>query len=410
MDDRIIISGKTYPYKESIRSLGGRFQGGDKVWHLPVSDDVLTQVESLCKSVGGGALPAPQVAKSREPIEPDPLFAPSTPSAAVDQPLVAMETTNVTIMTETQTAFIEPALDGLTISQLMAKAQLAMTSAFPRAVWVLGEIQNLNTRKTACYFQLAEPKEGASDTATTTVNATIWQSNFNTIKAKHGQEAMSAMLQDGLKVRMLCSVGLYKDRGHVTLTVLDIDPSYTKGALALAREKLLKELRAKGLHDANKRQVLTPFPLRVGLISAEGSRAKSDFLDQLTCYGFPGQVIFYPAQMQGEALLKEVVAGLTALGEMALDVIVVTRVWAAAHGNCRHRSFSVARYKNRPDSRRKILALRTFLSCPWPGGARSRSVQILIRAKLSQSPNGSAGDLRIPDSHRTYLWYALDNF
>src|SRR5690606_37392279 len=127
------------------------------------------------------------------------------------------------------------------------------------------------------------------------------------------QEAVDTILQDGLKVRMLCDVSLYRDRGHITLNVLDIDPADTKGSLALAREQLLKELRAKGLDQANKRLNLTDFPLTLGLISADDSRAKSDFLDQLFTYGYPGRVIFFPAQMKGERLLTEVVAGLKAL-------------------------------------------------------------------------------------------------
>src|SRR5690349_23540002 len=41
-------------------------------------------------------------------------------------------------------------------------------------------------------------------------------------------------------------------------TTLFRSPAFTKGALALAREKLLKELRAKGLDQANKRLALPP--------------------------------------------------------------------------------------------------------------------------------------------------------
>ena len=67
------------------------------------------------------------------------------------------------------------------------------------------------------------------------------------------------------------------------------------------------------------------FPLRVGLITAEGSRAMSDFLDQLHSYKFPEEVIFYPAHMQGESTLKEVAEGLRKLSQMNLDAIVLTR-------------------------------------------------------------------------------------
>ena len=105
----------------------------------------------------------------------------------------------------------------------------------------------------------------------------------------------------------------------------DIDPSYTKGALALALEKLLKELRAKGLDQANKRLDMPRFPLRLGLISADASRAKSDFLDQLHSLNYPGEVLFCSCVMQGEQVPRQVVAALTALQARGCDLIVLTR-------------------------------------------------------------------------------------
>ena len=57
--------------------------------------------------------------------------------------------------------------------------------------------------------------------------------------------------------------------------------TYSLGALALAREKLLRELRAAGLDRKNKQRELRRLPFRIGLISAAGSRAYSDFTNQL---------------------------------------------------------------------------------------------------------------------------------
>ena len=124
---------------------------------------------------------------------------------------------------------------------------------------------------------------------------------------------------------MLCDLTLFKDRGQLSLQIQSIDPNFTKGSLALAREKLLKELRVKGLDKANKQLKLSPFPFLIGLLSAEDSRAKSDFIDQLKVYGFPGEVVFYPTQMQGENTLTEVVKGLNALQSLGCDLIVMTR-------------------------------------------------------------------------------------
>jgi exodeoxyribonuclease VII large subunit len=234
--------------------------------------------------------------------------------------------TNETLVSD---AGFEPSVslqaDGLTIAELMHKLQLAIAQSFPRSLWVIGEIQNFRQTATGSYFQLADFKEGASRSATMTVNATIWRSQWQDMERKLGRDTLKELMADGLRVRMLVDISLFKDRGQISLQVQGIDPSFTKGSLALAREKLLRELRSKGLDQKNKQLPWPAFPLRIGLISADDSRAKSDFLDQLLVYGFPGQVLFYPAQMQGENTLRDVVAGIQALEARNCDLIVMTR-------------------------------------------------------------------------------------
>jgi exodeoxyribonuclease VII large subunit len=302
----ILVSGKTYPYREVLRNLGGQYQAQDKSWLLPLNDDILQKVEELCRGIGGGPQKAPRPA----------------PPPRASAPMIS----NETLVSD---AGFEPTVsvqgDGLTIAELMQKVQLAIAQSFPRSLWVIGEIQNFRQTATGSYFQLADSKEGASRSATMTVNATIWRSQWQDMERKLGRDTLKELMADGLRVRMLVDISLFKDRGQVSLQVQGIDPSFTKGSLALAREKLLRELRSKGLDQKNKQLPMPDFPLRVGLISADDSRAKSDFLDQLLVYGFPGQVLFYPAQMQGDNTLRDVVAGIQALEARLCDLIVITR-------------------------------------------------------------------------------------
>ncbi len=303
----ILVSGKTYPYREVLRNLGGQYQAQDKSWLLPLNDDILQKVDELCRGIGGGQQ------KAARPSPP-----PRAPAAAM--------ATNELLVADPG---FEPAVslqgDGLTIAELMQKLQLAIAQSFPRSLWVIGEIQNFRQTATGSYFQLADFKEGASRSATMTVNATIWRSQWQDMERKLGRDALKELMADGLRVRMLVDISLFKDRGQISLQVQGIDPSFTKGSLALAREKLLRELRSKGLDQKNKQLPMPAFPLCIGLISADDSRAKSDFLDQLLVYGFPGKVLFYPAQMQGENTLRDVVAGIQALETRNCDLIVITR-------------------------------------------------------------------------------------
>ncbi len=305
--ESIRVSGKTYPYRDLLRTLGGQYQAQDKSWLLPLNDESLKKIDELCRTIGGGKQ------KLDRPSPPARLESsvPSSNSQLLSDPPFAIDSS--------------PLVDGLTIAELMQKLQLAIAQNFPRSLWVVGEIQNFRQTQTGSYFQLADFKEGASKSATMTVNAAIWRSQWADMERKLGKDALKELLADGLRVRMLVDVSIFKDRGQVSLQVQAIDPSFTKGSLALAREKLLRELRAKGLDQKNKLLPWPTFPLHIGLISAEDSRAKSDFLDQLLVYGYPGRVSFFPAQMQGENTLKGVVEGIAALQVLQCDMIVITR-------------------------------------------------------------------------------------
>ena len=301
----IVIIGNTYAYRDQLKTLGARYNGSERNWRVPFTPANLASVAELCTQVGGGSL---GTAPSEELTLPQ------------SSPLPAIAEHTRAILEGTQSA--DPSL---TIRQLMEQVDLAVCQAFPQTVWVTGEVQNLSRKGTGIFFDLAEARTGAHANATVTVRSIIWSNALTAMQTRRGADKLAEVLQEGLQLRCLCQVQLYKDRGSITLLISDIDPTFTKGALALARERLLKELRAKGLDQANKRLELPPFPLRIGLISADGSRAKSDFLDQLDCLDYPGEVLFCAATMQGEQVPRQVVAALTLLIKHGCDLVVITR-------------------------------------------------------------------------------------
>lgn len=317
-DQTIVISGRTFLHKDHIKSLGSaKFNYNDKTWQLPHSPETLQNVAKLCQSLGGGPLTGgignTKVTLSAPQVQPVSGVSSLPPKAELGQGAEAVDV-----------AAITTAPDGYTVSEIIDQTQLAIRGLFPRSVWVIGEIQNLNHRRGATFLALAEAKESGSATSTVTLNATLWQSAMTAIQSKHGETSLKDVLGEGLRGRFLCQVNLYRDRGYLSLNIQDIDPQFTKGALALQRERLMKELRQKGLDQLNKQQRLGHFPLCVGLISADDSRAKSDFLHQLWSYQFPGKVLFYKTSMQGEQVRTGVCQGIKAL-EAHCDVIVITR-------------------------------------------------------------------------------------
>ncbi|MFK7873272.1 MAG: exodeoxyribonuclease VII large subunit [Oligoflexales bacterium] len=267
--------------RDSWLSLGGQYIVEKSCWVMPYTADVLGKVDLLC--------------------------ADSNQAALAQQGHVSKQTHDTN--------------SSMSVKEVLDRIHGVVDTAFPAPVWVTGEIQNFSKRGASCYLSLAE--KGRSDGATLTIQTTLWPRSWKFLVSKYGSESLQALLQDGLNVRFLCQVSLYKVRGQVSLSVVDVDPSWTQGALALAREQLLKDLRRRGMDRLNKNQPMPFFPFHVGLITASSSRAESDFLHQLMDAKFPGRVSFISCPMQGEKVDIHLPLAIKSLQHC--DVIVMTR-------------------------------------------------------------------------------------
>ena len=317
-NNQIILSGDTYAVRDQIKTLGGRYIGQTKSWLLPDNEAIRAQVEKMgARDSLSGSNSVLNENNTKNGI--------GANSGTMNAGWDATAPLSYRPDNDRPEPSTLPQGESLSVRQLMDQIQASIQRRFSAPVWIIGEIQNLGFRPKGVFLSLAEPKDAASMTSSMSINATIWSNAIQSFLELHGKETMEALLVDGMKVRVLCSIGLYRDRGSISLSIIGIDPSYTKGAMALAREELLRELRKSGLAYKNSATFLTAFPLKIGLISAEGSRAKSDFLDQLHLYGYPGEVIFFAASMQGEALLTEVTLGIATLGSINCDLIILTR-------------------------------------------------------------------------------------
>ncbi len=291
--------GQTYPHRNTFKSMGAYFVGATKAWRLPYSEATLQDIDKFCREHGGGLMPSEESAP--ELVSSEQEAANETPAHAPDQ-------------------------NGYRVSELLDLVGATIARNFSTPLWIIGEVQNLNIRSgRGIFFNLAEQANSEVAGSTLSISAVIWSEAFRRLEKKFTSEKIKDLLQDGLILRILCQVQFYKGRANVSLLVMDIDPQYTQGALALAREQLLKELRSKGLDLANKQRPLSAFPFKIGLISAENSRAASDFLDQLKQGAFCGDILFCTASMQGESSPGEVCFALKRLIAEDCDLIVLTR-------------------------------------------------------------------------------------
>jgi exodeoxyribonuclease VII large subunit len=217
--------------------------------------------------------------------------------------------------------------DFFTVSEFNTLVRDVITSGFPRAIWVCGEIQNLDRYKSKAhlFFDLAEKEEGAKDIKAK-VGVAIWAGVRSKIEATLKKAENAFELKDGIEVKFLCKVDYYPVYGTLRLIVENIDPVYTLGKIAQERQKLIAELTKSGVLEKNKQLELAAVPLTVGLITAFDSAAYNDFLDELKRSGYGFRIHFVNAVMQGKACETSVAEALRVLNSLeGLDAIVITR-------------------------------------------------------------------------------------
>jgi len=215
----------------------------------------------------------------------------------------------------------------LTVSELNSYIKAVINSGFPQQVWVCGEIQQYdrNKNRTHIFFELVE-KDPKTKEITARIGLVIFASKKESIQAILKQSENAFELKDDIEVKFACRVDFYAPHGAVRLIVENIDPTYTLGKIAQERQKLIAELKEKGILEKNKQLSLSTVPLRIGLITADDSAAYNDFVSELKRSGFAFQVFLRTAVMQGKNSEKDVCKALAELAKIeALDTVVITR-------------------------------------------------------------------------------------
>ncbi len=203
-----------------------------------------------------------------------------------------------------------------TVRELCTALSAAVASAFPDEVWVQGSISSLTRAANGhVYFDLVDPAGEVGSATPGVLPVTLFASDrqrVNAILRKAGNVRMS----DGVEIRIRGRVAYYPPQGRVQLRMSLIDPAYTVGQMAAARQALLDTLAAEGLLHAQQGLELAVPPLRIALLTSAGSAAHADFAHELAQSGYPFDVTLYDCRVQGVDAVASIVEAL-ALAAMA---------------------------------------------------------------------------------------------
>jgi exodeoxyribonuclease VII large subunit len=209
--------------------------------------------------------------------------------------------------------------NSLTVVEVLSRLREVVVSGFPSPIWVRGEVTGFRrTSGGAVFFRLADPDdpEQSLDVAARGVVMA------GVDRALSG--AGLGGLRDGVEVRLKGTVGVDQRHSVVRLSLLEVDPSFTAGRLAIDREEVLRRMRADGTLRANAAHPLPPVPLRVGLVTSRGSAAHADFIDQLRGSGYRFAVRTAHTRVQGDLAAESIVAALGRF-DASFDMVALVR-------------------------------------------------------------------------------------
>lgn len=196
----------------------------------------------------------------------------------------------------------------------------ALRDGVPAGTWVRGEIQGFSDRPPHQYFTIVD------DTPGVRAQLRVQLFGFQKNRLRPMLERAGVRLKDGVKVRIAGTVDYWAQGGTLGLKMSDIDPRFTLGELALQRAELVKRLKESGLYDRNRSTVLSPAPLRLGVVTSADSAAWADFSHEIERSGFSFVLRLLDVRVQGDQALVDVPAAISELGgHRDLDAVVVIR-------------------------------------------------------------------------------------
>ena len=215
----------------------------------------------------------------------------------------------------------------LSLYELGRLIRLTLSRGLPDAYWVRAELSEVREAYNGhCYIELVQKAE-RGNALVAKARGTIWASIYNMLRP-YFENATGQRFAAGINVLMQVTVDYHEQYG-LSLTVHDIDPTYTLGDMARRRREILRQLEAEGVLTLNKELHMPLLPQRIAVISAAGAAGYGDFCDQLmnNPYGFAFYPRLFPAVMQGDKVESSIIAALDTIAAERdhWDVVVIIR-------------------------------------------------------------------------------------
>jgi exodeoxyribonuclease VII large subunit len=232
-------------------------------------------------------------------------------------------------------------MDSIDLITLQKAVKACIYQNFSQLYWVKAEISEIHDRN-HIYIDLVQTENGRK---TASARAIIWAGDARALLSKF-YKATGQQLSAPMKVLLQVRVDFHEIYGY-SLTVVDIDPSFTIGGMALEKEKTLKRLRDEGLMDRQKRLSMPRLPSRLAVISSGTAAGYGDFLRHISesPYGKAFHADLFEAMMQGENSPFSIAGAMSEAlsSDVHYDVILIMRGGGSVQDLASYDDYSLAK-------------------------------------------------------------------
>ena len=195
-----------------------------------------------------------------------------------------------------------------TVSELNSSIKNIMENNF-NLIKVRGEISQTNKHSSGhIYFTL---KDGNS-----LISSICWRSTVPRLNIK---------IEDGISVIVKGRITTYELQSKYQIIIDQVDYE-GEGALLKLLEQRKKKLSLLGYFDNKNKKLIPKFPSRIGVITSETGAVIKDIIHRVS-ERFPLELVLYPANVQGEKSLKDLIDGINYFNNTFLtpDLIIIAR-------------------------------------------------------------------------------------
>lgn len=215
----------------------------------------------------------------------------------------------------------------LSLVELNTLVRRSIRTCLPDEYWVQAELSEVRANYSGhCYLEFVQ-KDSKSNALVAKARGIIWSNTYYRLKPYFERETGQVFVS-GIKVLVKVTVDFHELYGY-SLTVVDIDPTYTLGDMMRRRKEILKRLDEEGVLTLNKELDMPVLPQRIAVISSATAAGYGDFCNQLA--GNPFGFVFYPhlfpAVMQGDRIEASIIRALDRIysRQECWDVVVIIR-------------------------------------------------------------------------------------